>query len=494
MTTPETVLEGAGLEVDGLIAAAPKGLTATPGRSVLVRRRDLDTFDGRLGRAGLQLVAVVDKTGARLVLTERGAARLTADGIPRRLPALAADLPAGPLASRVGEVAGIRALIAGEVEGRQVREVEVRNRDAKLVLRLELDIPADGSPLRGARVVLRSLRGYEREAARYADRLRLVGLRDLVEPDAPPATRRPSVLPDEPAARLLTEQLTGFRAEIVTNVPGVVDDVDTEFLHDLRVAVRRTRSTLKLGRDVLPPTFRTRWEPFFKGLGDVTTPVRDLDVYELGLAVMSGWLVAANTKDLEPFARHLRRHRTAARKPLVRALRDRQLTASLEDWAGDLAAVDASAEAGPDARSWAQRTVGSAYRRVVRDGASIGPGSPAENLHALRKRCKELRYALEVCAPALPGDVLGPGISDLKTLQDVLGRFQDSDVQRHALHGFAVEMLADGVPAAAVLAMGELVGHLDADQARARHEFGQAFARFVRPANTRRFQQIVAAS
>jgi CHAD domain-containing protein len=226
----------------------------------------------------------------------------------------------------------------------------------------------------------------------------------------------------------------------------------------------------------------------------VTTPVRDLDVYELGLAVMSGWLVAANTKDLEPFARHLRRHRTAARKPLVRALRDRQLTASLEDWAGDLAAVDASAEAGPDARSWAQRTVGSAYRRVVRDGASIGPGSPAENLHALRKRCKELRYALEVCAPALPGGVLGPGISDLKTLQDVLGRFQDSDVQRHALHGFAEEMLADGVAAATVLAMGELVGHLDADQARARLEFGAAFARFVRPANTRRFQRAVAAS
>jgi hypothetical protein len=55
-------------------------------------------------------------------------------------------------------------------------------------------------------------------------------------------------------------------------------------------------------------------------------------------------------------------------------------------------------------------------------------------------------------------------------------------------------MLADGVAAATVLAMGELVGHLDADQARARLEFGEAFARFVRPANTRRFQRAVAAS
>src|SRR3954447_24567957 len=146
MATPEMVLEGAGLEVDGLTAAAPKGLTATPGRSVLVRRRNLDTFDRRLRRAGLQLVAIEDRSGARLVLTDGGSARVTADGIPRRLPALAADLPAGPLASRVGEAAGIRALIPGEEERRQVRPFEVRNRDAKLVLRLELDVPADGSP------------------------------------------------------------------------------------------------------------------------------------------------------------------------------------------------------------------------------------------------------------------------------------------------------------------------------------------------------------
>jgi CHAD domain-containing protein len=493
MTTLETVLEGAGLDVDSLTAAAPTGLTATPGRTVPVRRRALDTFDRRLRDAGLQLVAVEDRSGARLVLTERGAPRLTADGLPRRLPALAADLPAGPLATRVAAVAGIRALIAGADERRQVRPLEVRNRDAKLVLRLDLDLPADGSS-HGPRVVLRSLRGYERESERYADRLRRLGLRDE-EPEQPPAAGgHVPVRPDEPAARLLADQLAGFRAEIVTNLPGILDDVDTEFLHDLRVAVRRTRATLKLGRDVLPATFRTRWEPFFKGLGDTTTPVRDLDVYELGLPVMSGWLVAADVKDLQPFAQHLRRRRTAARRPLVRALRDRELAARLEEWAGVLAALEANADDGPAAREWAQRTVASAYRRVVRDGAAIGPSSPAEYLHALRKRCKELRYALEVCAPVLPRGVLAPGIADLKTLQDVLGRYQDSDVQRHALHAFAEEMLADGVAAVTVLAMGELVGHLDADQDRARHEFDEAFARFVRPGNTKRFQRAVAAS
>ena len=74
-------------------------------------------------------------------------------------------------------------------------------------------------------------------------------------------------------------------------------------------------------------------------------------------------------------------------------------------------------------------------------------------------------------------------VATLKGLQDVLGRFQDSEVQRQALHGFAEEMMADGAPASAVLAMGELIGHLDTEQELARRQFDDAFAEFARPAN-----------
>ena len=104
--------------------------------------------------------------------------------------------------------------------------------------------------------------------------------------------------------------------------------MDTEFLHDLRVAVRRTRSTLKLGRPVLPPEMRSNWEPAFKWLGDLTTPVRDLDVYELELPEMSGWLVAAAPADLGPFAVHVRRHRSAERRRLLRGLRSTTVPAA----------------------------------------------------------------------------------------------------------------------------------------------------------------------
>ena len=109
----------------------------------------------------------------------------------------------------------------------------------------------------------------------------------------------------------------------------------------------------------------------------------------------------------------------------------------------------------------------------------------------LRKRCKELRYALETVAPVLDDAQVGKAIKDLKSLQDVLGRFQDSQVQRITLRGFAQEMVEDGAPAEALLAMGELMGHLYAEQLRARAEFATAFASYVRPASRRRIARLL---
>ena len=51
----------------------------------------------------------------------------------------------------------------------------------------------------------------------------------------------------EAAAAILLRLLDTIDA----NVAGVLADIDTEFLHDLRVSVRRTRSALKLFGDAL---------------------------------------------------------------------------------------------------------------------------------------------------------------------------------------------------------------------------------------------------
>jgi len=232
---------------------------------------------------------------------------------------------------------------------------------------------------------------------------------------------------------------------------------------------------------------RSRWEPAFKSLGDLTTPVRDLDVYELDLPTMSRWLKTAEPTDLDALARHLRKKRTVARRALVTSLRSASFRALITAWGEELAGlVDARQDVDRETLSAGELTdqsISRAYRRVTRDGALIRADSPAGQLHELRKRCKELRYALEVFAPLIDQTARKRAVADLKGLQDVLGRFQDTEVQRRAMRGFAEEMMSEGTSAGAVLAMGELIGHLDVEQDRARREFDAAFARLQRPSS-----------
>ena len=496
--------DGVPLELTSIVRALEAQFAVTTGPKQTVRRRRLDTFDRRLRAAGLTLEhrltagrgATARDSGERLLLGRPDGSSPVAVPVKNlRWPALADALPPGPVRDAVAPVTGVRALMVASDERRCLRRLELRNHDGKTVARVDLDEPASVSAMaETAQLTVRRLRGYD-EQARRADRLLVgLGLRAVeLEGDGEEGTsgsaQTPSADREVPARVLLTSALSGFFAAMRENLPGLLEDVDTEFLHDFRVAVRRTRATLKLGRPVLPEVMRSRWEPAFRSLGDLTTPLRDLDVYELDLPSMTHWLVTANPSDLDPLAAHLRTRRTVARRALVRSLRSAASRRQVTEWGEELAllaVMPQDADGEPlSAGELADRSISRVYRRVARDGAVIGADSPATDLHELRKRCKELRYALEVFAPLIDHAAGKRAVSDLKGLQDVLGLFQDSEVRRRAMRGFAEEMMAEGTTAGAMLAMGELIGHLDVEQERARREFDAAFARFERPSSLR---------
>jgi CHAD domain-containing protein len=109
----------------------------------------------------------------------------------------------------------------------------------------------------------------------------------------------------------------------------------------------------------------------------------------------------------------------------------------------------------------------------------IEDGTPAESLHDMRKQGKELRYLLEFFAILYPGDVVRPMVKRLKSLQDVLGRFQDSEIQAGMLLAQREAVGAQENGAAALMAMGLLVDRLEREQIAARAEFGKCFAAFA---------------
>jgi len=458
----------------------------------------LDTFDWRLYRAGLVLAHEQARRAGRLLLTASDGTPVAEQSAPAaqpRRPTL--ELPAGPVWDRIASLVSPRALLPMARAVSTASVTRLLNADGKVVARLVTDaarVSAAGCEVDlPVRLAIAEVRGYPGQARRAA--------RLLAEAPGVSAATQSTFAAALQASVAVASLLLRLLDTLEQNTDGVLRDIDTEFLHDLRVSVRRTRSAIKLLGDVLPADLADQYAAEFKWLGDLTTPTRDFDVYLLGFDSMAASLVAASPADLEPFRAFLARRRAREFRRLAAALSSPRFRTVTEHWRKALVEVrdarpprktKSSPNRPPTAADLAVSRTERAHRRIVTQGRAIDQNSAPESLHNLRKRGKELRYLLEFFAPLHDPVAYRKVVSDLKQLQDVLGEFQDSEVQREELHALADAILAErAAPAATLLAMGELAAHLAESQAEARADFSRRFTAFASPAGLQRFTTLL---
>jgi CHAD domain-containing protein len=430
-------------------------------------------------------------------------------------PAWPADLPEGPLRDRVaGPLAMRRLLPLVRIRG-HATGLQLTNEDAKTVVRLQVlamhcDAP-DGAGPRDLwpRVRLLPVLGYE-------DALEALAARIVGEMDWP---RAPDALYDEALAAIGREAgdytskldvplkpqqmaIDATRGVLLTlldtierNLPGARANLDSEFLHDLRVATRRTRSALAQIRRVLPERVVDEFKQRFAWLGQVTGPTRDLDVFLLELPHYRAMLPAAMAADLDALEQHLRKTHAREQARLKRKLGGAEMKALLQDWRALLEAdvmpgepgwfADLPIERVASARIWRM------FRKVVKAGRAVTEDGPAEEMHELRKDCKKLRYLIEFFRGAYPADELKPIIRALKDLLDNLGEFQDLEVQAGELRDFAGQLDAgDQDSLRSVMAIGALVADLLRRQQAAHARFAGCFAAFDSADNRAAFKRL----
>lgn len=487
------------------------GMRLDPGRQGILRHQWFDTFDWRLFEAGFILELATWDQGqpaqVRLSTPSNGAVRTADAGAPpiegaerRRSLALAALVPSGPIRTQLEPIVGVRTLLPVATATARSTTYRILNGDSKTVARLIVEEPFLSQPeerMPATRVSVDPVRGYEVEAGKLARRLSLApGLRashtrPLMAALAA-AGRTPgdysgrfevALEPTMPSVSALRSILARLEAAAVANIPGVLADLDTEFLHDLRVAVRRARSALKLLGDALPGAEGRALAVDLKWMGDLTTPTRDLDVYLLQLTAPGDVPICS---DLFPFRSFLQQQRRLAQRSLARGLRSRRWAVALEGWRSlarprsEVPYPGDSPMAGTPIGQVAAVRIHRAYQRCVRVGGMITADSPATDLHSLRKRCKELRYLLEFFSSLLARPPYRAVTDQLKALQDCLGEFQDTQVQGAEMQEFAEAMLAAGsAQAATLLAMGRATEQLLTRQRQARDLFTIRFAHFA---------------
>lgn len=428
-----------------------------------------DSFDWRLFRRGLRLEVIESGDGQVMRLVRIGDDAVEVEqSMDTRARRFAGDLPSGLLRDRIAPVLGIRAFLP--LVTLDVRRLRLRRLDSEGKTRLRVYVESfsrdDGTGK--ARVLLKQvrlerLRGYDKAAQRATRALHghfalspaETGLYTLAlesvgrQPGDYSGKLDIALQPQMRADVAVRTVLKRLLSDMLANEPGTLADLDSEFLHDFRVAVRRTRSLLgELKRIVAPATLK-RFRGEFAWLGGLTGGVRDLDVYLLKFDRYQASLPASLREGLKPLREFLRykQHREHSEQ-LVKALRSARYRKLKQQWGRYLDSPIPKRPTARDAKKpvleVAGRRTWKMYKRVIGEGRAITDESAPGELHELRKSCKKLRYLMEFFQSLYPKKAIKLLIGELKQLQDNLGDFQDLDVQIHALQGFAMEMRRRG--------------------------------------------------
>jgi CHAD domain-containing protein len=228
---------------------------------------------------------------------------------------------------------------------------------------------------------------------------------------------------------------------IVAALPGVATK-DVEAVHEMRVAVRRIRSTLRTFRPLFDRA-RSEWLRTELGwLADVLGAVRDTDVMFARLDDAIANEPAASI--IGPVANRIRHQLLAtarsAHAELAAALtgvRFRRLSEAL--------AAFIRSRVRPVSAAELRRLAGRQLRQADRllDAARHSAVDRNEALHEARRACKRARYAIEVLIPIddEAARTLAKRISDL---QEVLGIHQDAVVTANLLRAYAARASSDG--------------------------------------------------
>ena len=244
-------------------------------------------------------------------------------------------------------------------------------------------------------------------------------------PRAPRAAAAPGARPRGPASGvLLGRKLRALDAELATALPRVLRTSDEEAIHDLRVAIRRLRTLLKLARPVYGRFYADAVRAAFTVVHRSTGALRDEEVLDETLES----LPCASPAFLAWKERRRARERSL-RRSVVGRLEKGDLTRARRLLSA-LLTLPVRPNRDRPAAKLARRSIDNARRGVER--LRDTPVDDAVRLHELRIAFKELRYAAELLSDALPSD-LAAMAEPASRFQKRLGEIHDADMAILAL-------------------------------------------------------------
>jgi CHAD domain-containing protein len=246
----------------------------------------------------------------------------------------------------------------------------------------------------------------------------------------------------DPDVRRLEAHLGEQRHALVKYDVGVRIASDPESLHQLRVASRRIRAFLAVGRALVDEEWARELTDGMRALGRASTDARDIDILLEKVRDRSRSFDPRDQDSAETLLRALEEDRRALQHALIDVL-----NSGLHRRVLDRLALPVVPAPVPPARRLDQLAARE-LRRLVARVRRLGKRPGDRQLHDLRIRVKRVRYATEL--GGAPADKRARRVIKAATrMQDALGEHQDAVVGEERLREVAYRYDDSGVAFAA---------------------------------------------
>lgn len=496
------------LSIAELIAQLRKDFTIRAQGEAVIHRVFYDTFDWRLYKSGSVLELQEEERNCKIYWRagKLGNSRIQL-GL-KKVPQLASELPGGALRQQLQSVISVRELTARIKVRINRRLYAVLDKHDKVVVRIYIDkywykpsrLRAD--KLLARRLIVKPVKGYLKKFQKvtaFLQASKLYPTQDNVMKLALAAKGETAgeynarvnlrFDPDKPAAETCNAILSRLLEIMQQNSSGCVEGRDTEFLHDYRDVIQKTRYALKLLKVHKLTAVDTRYNDLFSMLDELTAPVRHLDVFLLQLADYQQGINEEGQQRLQALRDYLQLSRTQMQQKLVDGIKSSSCREDIKQWQdylvhpSDDAGVKATTEVAcklVDEIAW------ETFQNSKKQGRAFVKNQKDEALRELKQSLDELSYLMEFFRSFYSALKIRELIQLVSALKDDLEILSELTKQIDLLR----EYMQQGAGDALVHACEQMLGLLQQRQDSIMEQFAGNYAIYSSAATRKKFNDV----
>lgn len=249
---------------------------------------------------------------------------------------------------------------------------------------------------------------------------------------------------------------------------------DVENLHQIRVNIRKIRAVCSLLEEYFINDKAKECKNSFGLIAKYTNEARDLDVYLEKLQEYKT-ILSKKRNNLQTLENYLKEQKSIEHTKLTEFFKSERCVYVILKYQSQIKSNELLKENKMHPNGIVKENLSKIYDSIIKKGSKLNPQSDNRKFHKVRIEFKKLRYFIELLKPVYEKKVYEGLIKELKNIQDLLGDFNDFEVQQKKLSYFIDELDLDENE---VSTLSFLIEHFEEHQERLKNKFHKKFKQF----------------